>query len=325
MRCGDHAVAPLRLGAAQVLVEPRHQLDEIAGPIAVVELVHEDFVPGVAAGAGRAGQAEDEGRVGDARGRARLDRRRADLRRRSPCGTAVEKPSMRFSNSGSTASGVTSRPVKPVPPVVITTSIAGSAIQARICARISSTSSVTIARPATRVPRLLDPLGERAARLVVLELARIGNRQHRNLQRHERTLVVDAWHGGGFPNLERRKLQRSGRKRVAGLHRTLLEAGHEPALALLGRAMGKAVGHDVALRALLQHVIADRRRGLQCRLDVAGLQQLPAAARRGAPRRRQSSRPAARRAPEAGSTPRDRPRPAAPAAPSAEMPSRFCT
>ena len=37
----------------------------------------------------------------------------------------VEKPSISFSNSGLTASGVTSRPVKPVPPVVITTSIAG--------------------------------------------------------------------------------------------------------------------------------------------------------------------------------------------------------
>src|ERR671928_45537 len=30
----------------------------------------------------------------------------------------AEKPSMRFSNKGSSASGVTSRPVKPVPPVV---------------------------------------------------------------------------------------------------------------------------------------------------------------------------------------------------------------
>ena len=42
----------------------------------------------------------------------------------------VEKPSISFSNSGRTASGVTSRPVKPVPPVVMTTSTAASAIQA---------------------------------------------------------------------------------------------------------------------------------------------------------------------------------------------------
>ena len=32
---------------------------------------------------------------------------------------AMENPSIRFSNSGSIASGVTSRPVKPVPPVVM--------------------------------------------------------------------------------------------------------------------------------------------------------------------------------------------------------------
>ena len=64
----------------------------------------------------------------------------------------VAKPSMRFSNSGSTASGVTSRPVKPVPPVVMTTSIDGSAIQAFTRARIFSTSSVTMARSATAWP-----------------------------------------------------------------------------------------------------------------------------------------------------------------------------
>ena len=48
----------------------------------------------------------------------------------------VEKPSISFSNSGRIASGVTSRPVKPVPPVVITTSMAGSAIQPSTLARM---------------------------------------------------------------------------------------------------------------------------------------------------------------------------------------------
>ena len=41
---------------------------------------------------------------------------------------AMEKPSMRFSNNGSIASGVTSRPVKPVPPVVMIASTPSSAI-----------------------------------------------------------------------------------------------------------------------------------------------------------------------------------------------------
>ena len=35
--------------------------------------------------------------------------------------STTEKPSISFSRSGFTASGVTSRPVKPVPPVVMTT------------------------------------------------------------------------------------------------------------------------------------------------------------------------------------------------------------
>ena len=109
---------------------------------------------------------------------------------------SVEKPSMRFSNSGSIASGVTSRPVKPVPPVVMMTSIAGSAIQAFTCARIFSTSSVTIARAADRMAGLLDPLGQRRAGFVVGELAGVRHRQHRDLQRDEVSLVVDAGHGG---------------------------------------------------------------------------------------------------------------------------------
>ena len=187
----------LGLGPAQVLVEPRHQLDEVAGPVAVIELVHQDFVPGVAAGAGRARQAEDEGRVRDARGGARLDGGRTDLGRLTMW-NMVEKPSMRFSNSGSSASGVTSRPVKPVPPVVMTTSIAGSAIQALACARIFSTSSVTIARAATACPACCDPLRQRRARFVLGDAAGIRNRQHRDLERNELTALVETGHGAPF-------------------------------------------------------------------------------------------------------------------------------
>ena len=59
--------------AFQVLVEARHDLDEVARPIAIVELVDEDVVPAVAARAGRAGQGEDIGAAGDAGGGAGLD------------------------------------------------------------------------------------------------------------------------------------------------------------------------------------------------------------------------------------------------------------
>src|SRR5215831_19860932 len=62
-----------------MLIEPRHDLDEIARPVTIIELVHQNVVPGIAAGARRTRQAEDVGRAGDTRGGAGLDRRRADL------------------------------------------------------------------------------------------------------------------------------------------------------------------------------------------------------------------------------------------------------
>ena len=62
-----------------MFIEPRHDLDEIAGPGPVIELGGEDAVPSVAAGARRSRQAEDIGGAGDAGGGAALDRRGADL------------------------------------------------------------------------------------------------------------------------------------------------------------------------------------------------------------------------------------------------------
>jgi hypothetical protein len=67
---------------------------------------------------------------------------RGDLRR------GVITP-ISLSNSGRTASGVTSRPVRPVPPVVTTASIFASAIHLRMIARIALTSSGTMALSAS--------------------------------------------------------------------------------------------------------------------------------------------------------------------------------
>src|SRR4051812_10269218 len=71
----------------------------------------------------------------------------------------------------------------------------------------------------------------------------------------------------------RQALIRPCRKRVAGLQRAFPEAGHEPALPLLGRAVGEALRHHGALRLPLQRVVADRRGGLQCRIDVARIEE----------------------------------------------------
>src|SRR5271167_2784323 len=65
--------------ALQVLLQSRHQLNEIARAEAIVELVHEDFFPGVAAGAGRSRQRKQIGGAGDPGRGPALDRRSADL------------------------------------------------------------------------------------------------------------------------------------------------------------------------------------------------------------------------------------------------------
>ncbi len=57
-------IRPDRRAPTQVFIEARHDLDEVAGAMAVVELRVQDPVPGVAAGSGRARQHEDVGGVG---------------------------------------------------------------------------------------------------------------------------------------------------------------------------------------------------------------------------------------------------------------------
>src|SRR5882724_7626039 len=63
----------------QMLLQAGHQLDEIAWAKAVVELVHENAFPSVAAGARRTGQSKEIGAAGDPCRRAALDRRGPDL------------------------------------------------------------------------------------------------------------------------------------------------------------------------------------------------------------------------------------------------------
>src|SRR5271155_4628512 len=62
-----------------MFVQPRHDLNEIAGPRAIVELACENSVPAVATGARRTRQTEDESGARHTCRRAALDRRGADL------------------------------------------------------------------------------------------------------------------------------------------------------------------------------------------------------------------------------------------------------
>src|SRR5262245_20356232 len=59
----------------QMLLQARHQLDQVAWPVAAVELPFENIIPTVAAGAGRAGEGEEIGAAGHAPGGPALDGR----------------------------------------------------------------------------------------------------------------------------------------------------------------------------------------------------------------------------------------------------------
>ncbi len=63
----------------QMLQQAGHQFDQIARPVAAVELPAENVVPGVTAGAGRAGKREQIGAMRQPAGGAALDGRGADL------------------------------------------------------------------------------------------------------------------------------------------------------------------------------------------------------------------------------------------------------
>src|SRR6185437_5402376 len=71
-------------------------------------------------------------------------------------------------------------------------------------------------------------------------------------------------------------LQLCRTERIARRHLSLLQPGLEPPLPLRGRAVRERIRHDIALRLLLQTVIADRGRRLQRRLHVARLDRFPA-------------------------------------------------
>ena len=93
--------------------------------------------PRVGDGAGRARQCEDVGAARDDGAGARLDGRGAILSDNSASGR-VRRSRGCPCHRACSASGVTSRPVSPVPPVVITTSTSGSSIQAWRRATIAS-------------------------------------------------------------------------------------------------------------------------------------------------------------------------------------------
>ena len=102
-------------------LQPRDQFHEVAGLVTDIKLVHQDIVPRILAGAGGTGQGKHIGAFRNACGGAGLDRR-ADLLVGQHAEEFAETGDFLFETSWK-ASGVTSRPVTPVPPVASTASI----------------------------------------------------------------------------------------------------------------------------------------------------------------------------------------------------------
>src|SRR5262249_5703264 len=182
-----------RLGAAQVLVEPRHDLDEIARPITVVELVAQDLVPGVAAGAGRGRQTDDVSRAGDSGGGTRLHRRGADL---------AEAPHVE--DGGEALHALLEQRLDRLRRHVAA-SEAGTAggdhdVNHRIGDPLFHAGANQLdivgddGAVGDRVTRRLDAPDKRGARLVVRQRAGIGYGEHRDLQRHELLALVYSGH-----------------------------------------------------------------------------------------------------------------------------------
>src|SRR5262245_4555128 len=61
-------------------------------------------------------------------------------------------------------------------------------------------------------------------------------------------------------------------KRITGVGRSLRQAAPEPLHPLRGRAVREAIRHHVTRRHPLQSIVANRRRGAQALLDVAGVE-----------------------------------------------------
>src|SRR5262245_815142 len=70
--------------------------------------------------------------------------------------------------------------------------------------------------------------------------------------------------------------QRFAGERIALPDVAGLQPSAEPADSLVRASVGERVGHDIPLSLALQPVVADRRRGTERRLDVAGFEDLAA-------------------------------------------------
>src|ERR1051326_6595167 len=143
-------------------------------------------------------------------------------------------------------------------------------------ARVSETVSTAILSGTTGFVSSMPAMGLSAASMRVTSVAPDLSSASARVSETVSTAILSGTNGfvSSMPAMGlSAELQLGGRKGVAAVDRALLEAGVEPAHALVGRAVGEAVRDHGAARLTLQPVVADRRGGFQRGLDVARIEE----------------------------------------------------
>src|SRR5690606_7636728 len=167
------------------------QLDEVAGPVPVVELILKDAVPGIAARSRRTRETEDECFLGQSRTGAGLNGRGSDLLERDHVKDGRETVDLLVEKR---SYGIGRH---------VPASKAGSAgrdnnVDSRICdpaehACPDLSDVIPDDGPLGNfVARLLDQLHQGGARLVLADLARVRDGKHRNGHGYERARLVNS-------------------------------------------------------------------------------------------------------------------------------------
>src|SRR5215472_15549321 len=178
-----------------MLLQPWHQLDEVARTKPVVELVHENALPGVAAGARRSRQGEQIGAAGDPGGGAALDRGGADL--------LVAEPAEKFAKPGDfLLIDAVERLWGDVAPGDPGPAGRDHDIDGRVgdpCLQLRDDLILLVANDAARrnaVPGSSGEIREGITRAVLSRITGVGNRQQRDIDRQERTGFIKPRHKG---------------------------------------------------------------------------------------------------------------------------------
>src|SRR6266404_2418093 len=269
-----------------MFVEPRHDLDEITWPRPVVELGGKNAVPRVAAGARGSRQAEDEGGARDTGGGTALDRRGADLgvaqhvkRDRETIHPLFEQRLDRLRRHVATGEAGAAGRKNDIDTGIGDPSLDGAA------------DRLDVVRDDLARRKLVAGGGEafrqRGSGFVIHKRARVGNRQHRDVEGYEFFRLIGGSHallssfpGRGAASFTLRRIRGTLSPATTPPPQTYYTPAPCPADSrsrttafVARRNRGERIRHHPPGRLPLQRVVADRGRRRQRRVDVAGFEE----------------------------------------------------